>query len=239
MRGISWKSPTVDEYTRLVSLAVHELRSPLSVVGGYLRMLRDDTKADDAERRRRLIEEAERACRRIGGLLEELSELTKMDSGAVTLASETFDLFALVRDIVESLPAESGEEARLEAAGPTEGAKVTGDRTRLRAALACAMRTVRREHGPATTVIVDMRLATERRQRVALVVVAPAAEIEGARQAAPGPVNEARGGVGLCLPIARRVIARSGGRIWSPAEPEGQTPGGAASAFLIVLPLAR
>ena len=32
-----------EDYPTLISLAVHELRTPASVVGGYLRMLQRDT----------------------------------------------------------------------------------------------------------------------------------------------------------------------------------------------------
>ena len=35
-----------DSYPQLLSLAVHEFRTPASVVGGYLRMLQRDTRLD-------------------------------------------------------------------------------------------------------------------------------------------------------------------------------------------------
>ena len=46
--------------------------------------------------------------------------------------------------------------------------------------------------------------------------------------AAPVPFDEKRGGLGLALPIARRVIERHGGRVWSPA-PTGQSTAGRAA----------
>jgi signal transduction histidine kinase len=230
-------SATVAEYTRLISLAVHELRTPLSVVSGYLRMLRDGTHAGDSDRQRRMVEEAERSCRRLGSLLEELSELSKLDAGTAAVSVESFDVFALVRDIAVSLPAETGEEARIEAVGLASGGRLTGDRTRLRAALACAMRAVRREHGATSTVVVDARRTTQTGRQVALIVMALASDLEQARQAPPGPVNETRGGIGLGLPIARRVITRLGGRIWSPGSSAGQVQPRSASGLVVALPL--
>ena len=44
---------TEESYPKLISLAVHELRSPASVVGGYLRMLQRDTEAPLSDRQRR------------------------------------------------------------------------------------------------------------------------------------------------------------------------------------------
>ncbi len=43
---------TVAEYTRLISLAVHEMRTPASVVAGYLRMLQGAATPPLGERQR-------------------------------------------------------------------------------------------------------------------------------------------------------------------------------------------
>ena len=45
-----------ESYTQLLSLAVHEFRTPASVVGGYLRMLQGDTDAPLSERQQRMID---------------------------------------------------------------------------------------------------------------------------------------------------------------------------------------
>jgi signal transduction histidine kinase len=45
------------------------------------------------------------------------------------------------------------------------------------------------------------------------------------------PFDEQRGGLGLALPIARRVIERHRGRIWSPA--------GGRAAAIVSLPLSE
>jgi signal transduction histidine kinase len=47
------------------------------------------------------------------------------------------------------------------------------------------------------------------------------------------PLDEMRGGLGLALPFARRVIERHGGRVWSPAPDSGRS----AAAAIISLPL--
>src|SRR5262245_49815449 len=68
-------------YAQLISLAVHEFRTPASVVGGYLRMLERDTDPTLSERQRKMIEEAGRSCARIVALVAELSEISKLDAG--------------------------------------------------------------------------------------------------------------------------------------------------------------
>ena len=48
-------------------------------------------------------------------------------------------------------------------------------------------------------------------------IVAEEASVQAAYDREPGPFDEKRGGLGLALPLARRVIEGHGGRLWSPA----------------------
>ena len=82
-----------DTYPQLLSLAVHEFRTPASVVGGYLRMLQRDTESPLSERQRKMIDEAEKSCVRLVALIAELSELSKLDAGQVTLARQSLTCF--------------------------------------------------------------------------------------------------------------------------------------------------
>ena len=59
---------TVDpRWPRLLSLTVHEFRTPMTVVAGYLRMLLKDRAGPITEQQRRLLEEAEKSCTRLVG----------------------------------------------------------------------------------------------------------------------------------------------------------------------------
>ena len=70
-----------ESYPKLLSLAVHELRTPASVVGGYLRMLQRDTETPLSDRQRKMVDEAEKSCARLVALIAELSEVGKIDAG--------------------------------------------------------------------------------------------------------------------------------------------------------------
>src|SRR6266536_6063873 len=63
-----------EQYPPLLSLAVHEFRTPASVVGGYLRMLQRDGDGL-SDRHRKMIDEAEKSCTRLVGLIAELSDI--------------------------------------------------------------------------------------------------------------------------------------------------------------------
>jgi hypothetical protein len=54
--------------------------------------------------------------------------------------------------------------------------------------------------------------------------VAEEASVQAAYDREPGPFDEDRGGVGLALPLARRVIEGHGGRLWAPMPSDGHLP---------------
>src|SRR5262245_20581185 len=63
--SLEMPSSTVNQYPQLISLAVHEFRTPASVVGGYLRMLQRDPENPLTDRQRKMVEEAEKSCTRL------------------------------------------------------------------------------------------------------------------------------------------------------------------------------
>ena len=54
-------SSTTESYLQLLGLAVHEFRTPASVVGGYLRMLQRDTAGALNDHQRKMVDEAEKS----------------------------------------------------------------------------------------------------------------------------------------------------------------------------------
>src|ERR1700738_2999048 len=98
-RCVCYAHPMID--SELLSVAVHECRSPASVVGGYLRMLQRDSDPPLSERQRRMVDEAERSCARLVAIVAELSDIGKLDAGLVTLARQPLDLFSVVGEVAE------------------------------------------------------------------------------------------------------------------------------------------
>jgi signal transduction histidine kinase len=220
---------TDETWPRLVSLAVHELRTPATVVAGYLRMLLKDRAGPLSDDQRRLVEEAEKSCGRISALLAEMSDLAHLELGDGPFVQQTVDLAALTRDVVQA--AATGPDLAAvtlsDAGGPAE---VSGDPGRLRAALSAIVRCVQRELPTASSIVV------RRQPRAGSTVLAVgAAENIAALADADegGPVfDELRGGMGMSLPLARRVIERHGGRlIVLPDNPK--------AGVTVVLPLKR
>jgi signal transduction histidine kinase len=192
-----------------VSLAVHELRTPATVVSGYLRMLMKDRVGPLSDDQRRLVEEAEKSCGRISALLAEMSDLAHLELGDAPFAQQTLDVAAVLRDVVEH--AVSGPDFAIvtvtEIAGPVE---LLGDPARLRAALAAILRCVQRE---LPTSSISVRLQTQ--SGSAVVAIGSPENIPSLVRAesADPSFDELRGGMGMALPLARRVIERHGGRL--------------------------
>jgi signal transduction histidine kinase len=227
-------SPSIQEgYVHLLSLAAHELRTPASVVGGYLRMLQRDVDPPLHARHRKMVDEAERSCARIVALIAELSEVSKLDAGSGVATPEPFDLFEAITGVAGEVAEARDRDVRLDLRGAATGAPMHGDLPRLRAAFTAVFRAVLREQPASCTVVVDRRLESRGADTVALTVVAEESSSPRALAAPPAPLNENRGGLGLLIPIARRIVERHGGRIWSPAVPD------LPPAILVALPIDR
>jgi signal transduction histidine kinase len=218
---------------QLLSLAVHEFRTPASVVSGYLRMLQRDTESPLGERHRRLVDEAEKSCARLVALVAELSEVSKLDAGLITMAAERLDVFALVQEVADSVHEAEDRGVRLSVSGSAAQAMVVGDAGRLRTALGAIFRAVLREQPGSGTVVVERRVERRDAANSAILVIAPHHGVASAYEAAPAVFDEKRGGLGLALPIARRILEVHGGRIWSPGESSER------GAALISLPLSE
>ena len=230
-------STLLASYSRLLSLAAHELRTPASVVAGYLRMLQRDGEQPLSARQRKMVDEAEKSFARMVGLIAELSEISKLDGGTAAAKAETFDLFQLIREVAAGVHEAEDREVMLVVRGDAAGAGLTGDQTRIRAAFDAFFRAILREQPSRVTVAAECRRAAD---GAGVVVVARDADVQRSYEAPVMPFDEKRGGLGLALPIACRVIARHGGRVWSPAL-DGQSESGleGRSAVLISLPVAE
>ena len=225
---------TEESYPRLISLAVHELRSPASVVGGYLRMMQRDAEHPLTERHQKMVSEMEKSCARLVTLIAELSEIGKIDDGQIVMAQSDTDVFPLVAEVAASVHEADDRGVRLEVRGQGDSAQMAGDGTRLKAAFGAIFRALLREKPGPCTVVADRRVLRKAGQSSAIIVIAEEDSIQAAYDAAPAVFDEKRGGVGLTLPLARRVIEAHGGRLWSPDLEDSRA---ARSAAVIAFPV--
>jgi signal transduction histidine kinase len=212
---------------RAMSLAVHELRTPVTVVSGYLRMLLREQAGPLTEKQKKMLEEADRSCGRLGTLVAEMSEFGKLEGRELTLARQDFDLASVAEELASGMHEGSDRGVRLEVrcAGPL---MVTGDRSRIAAAVKALTYSALRERGEPGAVVVECS-QLERRQdgpgdqvpgspAWAVIAIGDETAVSALVRMEPGTTpsfDEWRGGLGLALPVARRVIEAHGGALWS------------------------
>ncbi|MBI4266219.1 MAG: HAMP domain-containing histidine kinase [Acidobacteria bacterium] len=205
-------------FPRAMSLAVHELRTPVTVVAGYLRMVLREQAGPLTDKQRKMLEEADRSCARINALVAEMSELGKLEARELTLAAVPFDLTALAAEVAGNMHEGEDRGIRLETRGMDQPIRVTGDRTRLAAALQALIHAAVRERGEPGRIIVECATISGSDPPWAVFAIGEEPAVRallGRAGAAPPPFDEWRGGLGLALPVARRVIEAHGGALWS------------------------
>lgn len=200
------------DWPRLLSLAVHELRAPLTATIGYLHLL-SQSGEPLSDRHKRLVLQTEKTCARLAALVADLSDLARLEAGTATLNAGTVDLFALVQRTATDLQA--GTLPQLVLRGSQDEAPVVADTGRLRAALIAIATSVARG---APGIAIGCRRAVVDGAPVAVVVFGTAAVVDAVSSAAPPAMtafDEWHGGTGLALPLGRRAIETFGGAIWS------------------------
>ena len=221
-----------DRWPRLLSLSVHEFRTPMTVVAGYIRMLLKDRAGALNDQQRRLLEEAEKSCGRLSALLAEMSDLSNLEDGSAPFNRSATDLRTILSDAIATLPEVPDRHIDVDLSTGSGSATIQGDPVRLKTAFTSLVIALRRELVASTKLFVRERSGEFQEKPVSWIVFADAdhiAELEAAMPERLTTFNEWRGGCGLGLPVARRIIESHGGAIWSPSE-------GSMTGAVVVLP---
>jgi PAS domain S-box-containing protein len=229
----------VDARDLFLSVASHELRTPLTSmklqVQGLKRVLeRGDLAAVTPERLRILLEQSDRSIQRLTRLIEDMLDVSRIQSGRLELRRERFDLCALADEVLERFQGELdtagiGVERRFE-----RPVRAWGDRFRIDQALTNLITNAIR-YAPGAPIRIGIASAEDR----AVVRV---------EDGGPGidPADHERifdrferlvgitqiSGLGLGLFIVRQIVLAHGGDIRVESEP------GLGSTFIFGLPLA-
>lgn len=208
--------PTDPRWPKVLSLSVHEFRTPVTVVAGYTRMLLKDRFGTLSDQQRKLLEEVEKSCGRLSALLVEVSELSNLEAGTAPLNTGPADLTAILRDAVEGLPPLPDREVAVTLDTDAGAMPLEGDPVRLTQALAAVIAALRRELVGDDPLIVRARSASGGGYEILIGDHATLDALANDDAAAPGVFDEWRGGVGLSLAVARRILNAHGAVIFAP-----------------------
>jgi signal transduction histidine kinase len=213
--------PQDAKLSRLLSLSVHEFRSPISVVSGYLRMvLKDPTHTLD-DRYRRMLEEAEKSCARLTMIVGEMSELSALEAGSASFKKAPIDIRTLLADAISALPPLADRTVDVQLTKGDGPAIVQGDAPRLKTAVMSILHGLRREIVNDDKLIVKEWFGPYREKPASWIAIAEGESIDvvsATETNALIPFDEWRGGCGLSLAVARRIIDGHNGSVWSAAN---------------------
>ena len=205
-------------WPKVLSLTSHEFRTPLTVLGGYLRMLLKEQAGPVTAPQRRFLEEVEKSSGRLSALVAEISELSVLEDRTARFNTSDLDLRELLRELIEDLPsAERPVKVELDLA--TGSATIVADLTRLRKALTSVIFAICRELVKSDRTVIREMMRVVDAQKVHWIAISDESRIDELSNAQPSALttfDEWRGGCGLSLLIARRIVNAHNGRIWSP-----------------------
>jgi signal transduction histidine kinase len=223
-----------DREAKLLSLAVHEFRTPVSVVAGYLRMLLRHFGDSLTDQQRMMVEQGEKSCGAISALIADLSELSQWEAGQIASRREPVPLTALLTDVAKDVHEGKDRGVLLDVRACRPDVQVLGDASRLAAAFTTLMTAALRERSDSTSMVAACRLpAGGVGARAVRIAIADEADVEAVLdEAVPQAFDLFRGGLGFRLLLAERIIAAHGGRIASPVAARGRL------AIVVYLPVA-
>ncbi len=236
--------------SRFLSMASHELKTPLTSISGLSQVLlrrmrrrleQGNPSAEEwGEEQRAHVERLEllnSQTARLGRLIDELLDVSRIESGKLEFHWAPVDLAALVREVAERLQMTAiNHSLEISFEGDVE-TPLNADRDHLEQVLDNLVANAIKFSPAGGAINVSLRDAGD---SLILSVADPGVGIpEGQLDAifglfyqAEDPVSRRTGGMGLGLWISREIVTRHGGRIWAESRP------GEGSTFNVSLPRA-
>jgi signal transduction histidine kinase len=223
-----------DEFVSIVS---HELRTPMTAINGSLSLVLDGTVGEINEDQQDLLETAKNNTVRLIRLINDILDISKIESGKIQMKSEPCDIYTIVK---ESLAGIQGfaEKYGVNAASELEKEipPFLADRDRIIQVVTNLLsNAIKFSHRDGTVHTIVTR--EEEQLRVAVkdegIGIPPeylGKVFEKFQQVDSSAVRE-KGGTGLGLPICKAIIEEHGGTMWVESEP------GKGSSFIFIMPL--
>ncbi len=214
----------------------HELRTPLNAILGYTELIIDDIYGKTPDAMRSVLERVQINGRHLLGLINDVLDLSKIEAGQLTLSLANYSLKEVVDKVsiaVEGLAADKHLALTVEV--PPDLPRGRGDERRISQVLLnltgnaikftdkgeVAIKATA-SNGSFTVAVRDTGPGIDPADQI---------KIFGEFQQADSSSTRAKGGSGLGLSIAKRIVEMHGGRIWVESTP------GEGSTFSFTLPV--
>ncbi|HEU5100403.1 MAG TPA: HAMP domain-containing sensor histidine kinase [Roseiflexaceae bacterium] len=214
------------EWQTFISHAAHEIKNPLASIKGYADLLLRRAAKDPADPYRKGLTTISIQVGRTTALLEQLSDITRIDGGSLAIDRRAGDFAALVEQVVREY--QSGEHAAT-IVFDTSATALPGDfdYVRLRQVVSALLSNAIKFSPDGGTIAVRLRQSDSAEEGpVAILSVSdtgvgvPAGEQERIfeRFFRGSNIQGTYAGLGLGLYIARHILDLHGGRIWLQSE---------------------
>ncbi|HSW36572.1 MAG TPA: ATP-binding protein [Candidatus Limnocylindrales bacterium] len=206
--------------TDFVSVVSHEFRTPLTTIVVGVEMLREGMLGDLTPRGKEVLDAISSDCERLSRLIDNLLELSRIESGMIFIESESTDVVDLVQEATRPLKIQAEKKGvELIADLPPVVPMVTVDFNKAVWVLTNLIGNAIRYTDAGGTITVRVR---QRGKRLFFSVQDTGCGIPIEHQEkifrkyvqVSGPGRKGKGGVGLGLAIAKDIVMAHGGEIW-------------------------
>jgi len=214
-----------------IGLASHELKTPLTSVAGYLEIL---SRMVTEEKGQLFLQKTRQQVKKLSALVDDLLDVTKIESGKLSFSEEQFDIRKVVEDVIE-LISHSNHQFQFVLNAEVDELFITGDPNRIEQVLTNLLTNAVR-YSPGTDRI---ELFLSKDEECALIGVRdygvgiPEDKLEEifSRFYRVDETKSQASGLGLGLYLSQEIVSRHGGTIWAESET------GKGSTFWVRLPI--
>ncbi|MDE0885897.1 MAG: HAMP domain-containing sensor histidine kinase [Myxococcota bacterium] len=226
-----------EERDDFLALLGHELRTPITVIGGYGRLLLSGEAGALSEIQQRYVSQALKSCKHLDALVESMLEISSWESLDRVIAPSSLSLHTLITDTCESLaPLLSARSIEVEIDVDPRADSAFFDAIRIGQVLSNLLGNAIRFSEPGGKVRIGARPSSRSASPcVEIYVLDQGCGIEESQldrifePYVRGLRGQERCGHGLGLAISRRIVRAHRGDIWAENEPGG----GARFAFTL------
>lgn len=232
-RDITERKELEQRKDEFISMASHELKTPVTALKGFTQLLKRRFKRQNDEESLRFLDRMETQIDKLTKLISDLLDISKMQTGQLEYRMEPFDLDALAQEIVENVQGTTQTHDII--LQNTPQVRVFGDRDRIGQVLINLLTNAIKYSPNADRVIVQI-VTDETNVRVSVqdfgigIDQAYHQKIFERFYQVNEPAEKTYPGLGLGLYISCEIIKRHQGRLWV------QSRKGEGSTFAFCLP---
>ncbi|MBE9506957.1 MAG: PAS domain-containing protein [Chloroflexi bacterium] len=232
--------------SEVVISLIHELRTPMTSINGYIDLLMGEAVGIIGETQRQFLQRVKANIERMGGALDDLVKAAALDTGRDSLSLEQINLISIIESAIMSLSAQFGErELAVQMDMPSELPPVYADRDSLYEIMQHLLSNACQCSKPGTEILVRAQLEEQDDQVTGLPSYLLASVTDTGGGIAPedqrrvfrrlyradNPLIAGLGETGVGLSVVKALVEAHGGRIWVESEM------GVGSTFSFILPL--